>query len=107
MSACPLILQERKKMKLKKGNKIKEIAVGYSWTTALCGVLVPIFRGHLEGVLEIIGLYVIFIISGKLLFDSYLIFNVSFIMANFCYAFFVNKEYYNFLKRMGYRKIDE
>lgn len=75
-------------------DKRKEIKLGFSWSTFLFGVFVPLFRGDWKWFLIILGINTVLTIIG-------LSFIVPFLMLSF--AFFYNRLYAKDLYDKGYR----
>ena len=75
-------------------DKRKEIKIGFSWTMFFFGVFVPLFRGDWKWFLIILGVDLVFTVTGA-------IFGMSLVMLGL--SFLYNKIYAKDLYDKGYR----
>lgn len=100
------------KIILKDGMKIKNSAVGFSYTTAYFGSLVPLFRFDMDGFVSIfaIELLMMIIVFVAFLENNYILYGIGIVFSlviRICLGFWYNKLYTIKLLENGLEPIDE
>lgn len=100
------------KIILKDDMKIKNSAVGFSYTTAYFGSLVPLFRFDMEGFFEMFAIEIIIMLLFLMAFseNNYIVYGIGIVLSlvsRICLGFWYNKSYTNRLLEKGLEPIDE
>lgn len=100
------------KIILKDGMKIKNFAVGFSYTTAYFGSLVPLFRFDMEAFFEIFAIEIMIMLLFLMAFleNNYIVYGIGIVLSlvsRICLGFWYNKSYTNRLLEKGLEPIDE